>query len=85
VAGLGLGPRDHHHLHCGADMNMDSPENTPAAVIRSQISVRCRALKLSPEHQAEAENAGLDQWWRNARSIAYCVALGVRKAQELSK
>jgi hypothetical protein len=64
---------------------MDSPENTPAAVIRSQISVRCRALKLSPEHQAEAENAGLDEWWKRARSIAYSVATGTRKAQELAK
>jgi hypothetical protein len=77
---------DYRYLHIGAGMTtMDSPENTPAAVIRAQIAVRCRALGLSSEHQLWAENEGLDCWWRHARSIAYCVAAGVRRAQELAK
>jgi hypothetical protein len=64
---------------------IESERNRPATVIRAQVAVRCRALNLTPERQAEAENEALDLYWKRARSIAMCVATGVRKAHELAK
>ncbi len=65
-------------------LGMDSEANRPATIIRAAIATRCRALNLTPEQQAEAENAGLDIWWKRARSIAFCVSVGVHKAHNLA-
>jgi len=68
-----------------SELTMSSLRNHPAEVIRSQIAVRCNALGLTREQRNEAENEGLEVYWKRARSIAHCVMIGTRKAHELAK
>ncbi len=53
----------------------------PAAIIREQIQLRCDALGLNEAQADECRKIGLDAYWRDARSIAWCISRGVANAR----
>ena len=55
---------------------------TEVRTIKAQVGERCIAWKLTHEDRLRCETAALEPWWRDARSVAWCVAVGVKEAEK---